>query len=92
LTFLLRGGFVQRFILFGLAALARALGMALDQYGDWLLQRLIDGADDALDLMHDLWQFGRALVTALAEQLLGRGGRGVRQRQDDEWQPAYYGR
>ena len=48
---------MQRFILFGLAALARALGMALDQYGDWLLQRLSDGADGALDLAQDLWQF-----------------------------------
>jgi hypothetical protein len=82
---------VQRIILFGLAALARALGVVLDQYGDWLLQRLIDGADDALDLMHDLWRFVGELVTALADRLLGRPGRRLRV-QEDDWEPASYGR
>lgn len=83
---------MDRFILFGLAALARALGLALDQYGDWLLQQLVEGADGALDLAQDAWQFACALVAALAERLLGRGGRGVRLRDEDDWQPAYHGR
>jgi hypothetical protein len=82
---------VQRFILFGLAALARALGLVLDQYGDWLLQRLMDGADGALDLFQDMWQFARALVIAVAERLMGRRSSGVRLR-ELEWGPAYYGR
>ncbi len=80
---------MYRILLFGLAALARALGMVLDQYGDWLLQRLIDGADGALDLVQDLWEFACELVEALAERLLGRNGRPRRQ---DDWEPAYYGR
>ncbi len=84
---------MQRLILFGLAALARALGMALDQYGDWLLQQLLDGADSVFDLAQDLWEFARALVEALAERLLGRSGRGMRLRDDDDWRPGYqYGR
>lgn len=82
---------MQRFILLGLAALARALSVTLDQYGDWLFERLVDGADSALDLAHDMWQFASALVTALAERLLGRSSSGVRRRDGDDWQPSYYG-
>ncbi len=82
---------MERFILFGLGALARAASSVLGYYADWLFAQLVDGVDGALDLVGDLWRFARALVTNLAERIVGRRGRDFG-RDGDGWEPAYYGR
>ena len=86
---------MDRFVVFGVAALLRAISMVAELYADRLFQLLRNGAGQGLDLLRDLQEFGRWLVSYFADQLYGRAPQ--RADLDEEelepaWQPGLFAR
>lgn len=87
---------MDRYVVFGIAALLRALSAIAQLYADRLFQLLMNGAGQGLDFLRDLREFGCWLVGYFADLLCGRRApRRVYMEEDElerDWQPELFGR
>jgi len=75
--------------LFVTGLVARAVGVIATTYADWLIQKIADGTDAAIDFWLDLKRSCRWLVKVLSERWCGNAIRHAGY--DEGWQPGMYG-
>lgn len=63
---------MPRIFWFGLGVLARAVSIVAGLYSDWIWNKLVEGAEFAVDFAQDFWEFACWAVDELAGYLSGR--------------------
>ena len=63
---------MPRIFWFGLGVLARAVSIVAGLYSDWVWNKLVEGAEFAVDFAQDFWDFAYWAVDELAGYLSGR--------------------
>ena len=62
---------MPRYLWFGLGILARAASLVAALYSDWILNKLVEGAEATLDFLEDFWEFCRWAIDELVGRLSG---------------------
>jgi hypothetical protein len=63
---------MRKSVVFSIGLMARVIGVIVERYAGWLLDKIGDGAENGLDLLWDFQEFCRSLMQWAASVLSGR--------------------